>query len=256
MPIDATLLERLKDNDPTLKELNLSWMDLNDFDVQQLVVALTHNTTLTTLWLNYSRIRATGANAIALALKDNTTLITLGLSDNKIEDAGANSIALALTDNRTLTSLSLRGNPIREELTETLEQIIERNREHQIIQRRDQLIQAVITLARDGNKKDSQSFWAKLPKELMPLILSFISFHSTDSIGKNEKQIYQCSAFIFKNISLLNESLAEAVKTKQPFKIMEKTVNGHSSFRFFPSPSQAKPLDTTLLNESKLIIRN
>ena len=65
-----------------------------------------------------------------------------------------------------------------------------------------------------------------------------MNFRSVSSIGKSAQQIKACANFIFNQVPQLKESLTEAIKTKQDFKIMEKIIDGKSQFIFFPP---AKP---------------
>ena len=79
-----------------------------------LVVALHHNTTLTTLKLRSNNIGAEGATALGVALHHNTTLITLDLSQNNIRVEGATALRVDLHHNTTTltTTLDLHSNDI------------------------------------------------------------------------------------------------------------------------------------------------
>ena len=110
MPISAELLQRIRDNDPTLTSVNLfSFANkIGDEEVQEIAAALQHNTTLTSINLFGNKIGIAGAQAFAAALQHNTTLTSVNLACNhRIGDEGAQAIATALQHNRTLTSINL-----------------------------------------------------------------------------------------------------------------------------------------------------
>lgn len=107
MPIDAVLLERFKNNDPTLTTLDLNNRKLDSHDIQQLVDALVTNTTLTTLNVEGNNIGDEGAKALAA----NTILISLNIGYNQVGVKGAKALAA----NTTLTTLNVGGNFIGDE---------------------------------------------------------------------------------------------------------------------------------------------
>ena len=72
------------------------------------------NTSLTSLNLSHTGIRDEGANSLSEALRVNTSLTFLDLSDNFIRYMGTNSLSEALRVNTSLTSLYLSNNGIRE----------------------------------------------------------------------------------------------------------------------------------------------
>ena len=75
-------------------------------------LALTVNTSLTSLDLSFISIGDEGANSLSQALRVNTSLASLDLSGSKIGDEGANSLSKVLRVNNSLTSLNFRGNRI------------------------------------------------------------------------------------------------------------------------------------------------
>ncbi len=209
MPIDINLLERIKTNDFTLERLDLNDQKLNDKDVQELVIALATNTTLTTLDINKNYIPDKGAKALAT----NTALNTLDVRANGLEKAWENQLRDTIQQNRK-----------------------------QVIKRRDQFIQGLLILVRDSAQHYSQSLFHHyyIPKEIVLHMINMIDFRSTESIGKSAKQIQACAAFVFNHIVEMNESLAEAVNTQQDFKLVEKIVHCKSQFQFFPAKSEIK----------------
>ena len=140
MWFNATLLQRIRDNDPTLtsldlthnkigvddaraiaealktnttvKSLDLGWNKIGAAGARVLVEALQINTTLTSLDLRGNEIGYDGAIVVAWALKTNTSVTSMKLELNKIGDWGARNLAEALKTNTTLTSLDLRNNRI------------------------------------------------------------------------------------------------------------------------------------------------
>jgi hypothetical protein len=271
MPIDAALLEQIKNNDPTLRTLDLNNKDLNDDDIQQLVNALANNTFLTALNVGNNNISDEGAKMLAMsttltnldvsistnffhdtfiedegakALAANTTIATLNLKGHWIGDEGAK----ALTTNATLTNLDVSHNRIDIDLEEQIKQTIARNNQ-QVVKRRDQFIQKLILLAVDKGTKESRSLRSVLPKEVMLYLISGMNFRSVNSIGKSSQQIGACADFIFDHVPQLKESLTEAINTKQDFKIMEKITDGNSQFRFFPLAKSSIKLPENLSPE-------
>lgn len=84
MPIDSQILQRLRENDPTLTLLVLRHLDQQGI-LELAKVLIKTNTTLTTLNLTNSQIRNEGAQALAEALKTNTVLTRLDLAYNEID---------------------------------------------------------------------------------------------------------------------------------------------------------------------------
>src|SRR5437764_1220731 len=103
MPIEKHILQRLKTNDNTLRELGLSGRNLTAIDMQELAKALAQNTNLT----------------------------TLNVYDNQIGDEGAQ----ALTYNKSLAQLVVIGNPMGEEWQEKLNSRIEDNKKQLVLRK-------------------------------------------------------------------------------------------------------------------------
>eukprot|EP01116_Phalansterium_solitarium_P001378 TRINITY_DN11182_c0_g1_i1.p1 TRINITY_DN11182_c0_g1~~TRINITY_DN11182_c0_g1_i1.p1 ORF type:complete len:198 (+),score=44.47 TRINITY_DN11182_c0_g1_i1:35-595(+) len=101
-------LQRLKDNDPTLVELNLN--NLEDSTPEtgvQIALALAGNTFLQTLQVVNCSITTEGARNFAEALVQNKTLTNLNLETNRITADGIKHLAGALLQNATLKELKL-----------------------------------------------------------------------------------------------------------------------------------------------------
>jgi hypothetical protein len=116
MPTDGKILQRLRENDPTLVELDLSQQRITDKDVAELCEALIGNQTLRVLNLAKNKIGDKGAGAIATMLEQNWFLRELDLSENSIKKFGAYKLREAFDLNITLQSLKLEGNPIKGKL--------------------------------------------------------------------------------------------------------------------------------------------
>lgn len=280
MPIEQVLLERIKANDPTLQKLNLTHMQLNDDDIQQLVNVLISNTYVISLNVAYNQMGVKGAKALAgfttltslniyhnqigddgaEAFANNTSLTSLNVGYNQIGDAGAKTFI----NNRKLTKLIMYNNPIGDEWEERLDDMLLKNRQHLITLRRNQFLRTLILLAEDWTNPASQSSWATLPKDVALCIVSLIDVTSLDSIGKSARQIYQCAVFIFDHMPQLKASLTQAYRSKQVVKVIEEPLTPPSiciPFRFFPaklsSPSQAKEIsESSADNQNPLISIN
>ena len=121
-------LHRLRANDATLTELDLSGRTLENEDVTSLAGCLGANTTLTRLNLCSCRIDDADATLLAPCLYSNKTLTSLNLRDNSIGDAGAKQLAVCLFDiNKTLTDLDLGDNLIGNEGAKLLGQSLSVN---------------------------------------------------------------------------------------------------------------------------------
>ncbi|KAJ1480930.1 hypothetical protein T484DRAFT_1809197 [Baffinella frigidus] len=96
----------------TLTELHLDWNPLGPVGVSHLADALRKNKALRSLNLEASDARDTGARSMGAALPLNSTLTTLILDTCNISHEGGTAIADGLRSNQTLASLSLSGNPL------------------------------------------------------------------------------------------------------------------------------------------------
>jgi ankyrin repeat protein len=106
------IAERLKENDPSLTQADLSKSGITATGAKDLVEVLQHNTSLTQLNLAINGIRDIGAKDLAQILKHNMSLAQLDLSDNRISDVGAKHLATVLQYNISLKQLNLSNNNI------------------------------------------------------------------------------------------------------------------------------------------------
>uniref|UniRef100_A0A061RYZ2 Protein tyrosine kinase n=1 Tax=Tetraselmis sp. GSL018 TaxID=582737 RepID=A0A061RYZ2_9CHLO len=105
-------VERLRQNDPSLTQLDFYRCVIRSESAEALAEALWHNGTLTKLELDRNLIGDRGAKELAKALGHNIALTELSLEWNGIGDNGAEALAWALRHNGALKKLNLSGNKI------------------------------------------------------------------------------------------------------------------------------------------------
>jgi len=120
-------LQRLRENDPSLTELNLSKDKIGDNGAKSLSDALRENTSLTTLSLGVNNIGDDGAMSLSDALRKNTSLAILFLDKNDIGDDGAESLGDALRKNTSLSMLFLNKNDIGDDGAKSLSDALRKN---------------------------------------------------------------------------------------------------------------------------------
>jgi hypothetical protein len=89
MPLGDELLNDIRQNNPSVVNLNLSRKDLSDDDIDLLVEALKQNTVTQDLILCDTGVSDKGAKALAKFLLQPRPLVYLDLTENKIGDEGA-----------------------------------------------------------------------------------------------------------------------------------------------------------------------
>ncbi|MDA9573948.1 hypothetical protein N9R48_03395, partial [Rickettsiales bacterium] len=114
----------------TLIELNLQRNQIGAKGAVALAQALKENSTVTSIDLSYNNIGPEGAKALAQVLEKNSTVTSIYLVGNNIGVEGAEALALALEKNTTVThlTLNLNGNGIGKEISDKINQLIERNK--------------------------------------------------------------------------------------------------------------------------------
>jgi len=120
-------LQRLRENDPSLTELDLSYKNIGDDGVKSISDALRKNTSLITLYLTKNDIGDDGVKSLSNTLHENTTLTELILDYNKIGDDGVKSLSAALRASTSLTALNLVKNMIRDEGAKSLSDALRTN---------------------------------------------------------------------------------------------------------------------------------
>ena len=106
------LVERVRTNDPGLKEVVLGYRCVLDGELERLSKALMFNSVVTELSLAGNKLGPTGAKALGNALCHNSTLATLNLQNNNIGRDGGVKFADMLRHNNSLTDLYLSHNDI------------------------------------------------------------------------------------------------------------------------------------------------
>ena len=111
----------------SLTSLNLRGNSIDDEGASSLSEALRVNTSLTSLDLRGNPLGDEGASSLSEALRVNTSLTSLHLRDNSIGDVGASSLSEALRVNTSLTSLDLCWNSIGAEAASSLSEALRVN---------------------------------------------------------------------------------------------------------------------------------
>lgn len=127
------LLQRIKNNDPTLTKLDLSHngigkKKIKDKGLKELSLALRDNHILETIDLSFNPFFYVGVKELGLALKNNGSLTQLNLSATDIGIyKETEDLFLALSNNHSLIQLDLSNNCIDDKLAEKLSMIIKDN---------------------------------------------------------------------------------------------------------------------------------
>ena len=112
MKLSDDVLRRIRDNDASIQQLNISDDDIGDEGARCLADALKTNTSLQKLNISWTHIGDEGAQWLADTLKTNTTLQLLHISDDDIGAEGARYLADALKTNASLQNLNISANNI------------------------------------------------------------------------------------------------------------------------------------------------
>ena len=99
-------------NDPSLTEIDVSWLPSMQASASFLAPGLKANTFVSVLLLSNARIGDTGAADIANVLRFNKSIRQLALANDDLTSVGGSAIAHALLRNSTLTDLNLANNKI------------------------------------------------------------------------------------------------------------------------------------------------
>ena len=111
----------------SLTKVNFGETGIHDAGAAAISMALTVNSSVTSLVLISNSIGSTGASSLSQALTANSSLTSLDLVLNSIGDAGVSSLSQALTANSSLTSLDLGGNSIGDAGVSSLSQALTAN---------------------------------------------------------------------------------------------------------------------------------
>lgn len=114
--------------------VNLTFEDLTDDDVQVIVNQIIQFDVCTSLDLSTNHITSEGVLLLAVALRENKTLKELSLTNNHVCDEGIRFLAESLAyHNSTLTTLGLGSNDITDTGAEYLSQVLRTNQTLQIL---------------------------------------------------------------------------------------------------------------------------
>ena len=113
---DCEALCELLKSSHSLQELDIRSNNLSSESVASIITGLSHNSSLTTLYILNSHFSMANVDSLASVLKDHSkcTLTWLDLQDCHISSEGAVELAAVLSKNTTLKHLDLSHNPIGE----------------------------------------------------------------------------------------------------------------------------------------------
>lgn len=209
-----------------LEKLQLCKALLGDDGVITLIKSLTMNSFLSCIDFGINQIGNAGAIALAQFLEANLTITVLKLYRNQIGVAGGRAFVKALEKNPTLVQLNLEGNYLKEEDKQAIKILLKRNNEA-MLQRRQQFIAGIISLAGSTAVPNQLYSFGNLPGDVKRYLLRFLNFHGKDHIGKSSQQVHQCAEFVFNNY----EECRYLIKQRQKIILIEKT-NGTSNYQF------------------------
>ena len=113
---DCEALCELLKSSHSLQHLHIHWNNLSSESVASIITGLSHNSSLTTLYISNSHFSMANVDSLASVLKDHSkcTLTKLYLRHCHISSEGAVEMAAVLCKNTTLEHLDLSHNPIGE----------------------------------------------------------------------------------------------------------------------------------------------
>ena len=127
-----TFIERLENNDPSLKCASLGFHLISDENLSRITRSLKDNTFLEILELQYNvSHNCDYITQLAKSLKTNKKLRTLDLLYCGINNTKAEALLDMLQENMTIFYILLDGNNIDEELLDVIESRLKQNRERQ-----------------------------------------------------------------------------------------------------------------------------
>jgi len=119
---------KVKQNNPELKDLRLSSYGINSCDAIFMFKALIKNNKVDYIDLDNNIICDKAAPSIAYALEHNKTIKVIDLDRNQITNIGAKKIIESLKHNTTLEQLYFDNNKISNNLLLKIEILLQRNR--------------------------------------------------------------------------------------------------------------------------------
>jgi len=119
---------KVKQNDPDLRDLRLYNYNINSTAAIFIFKALTKNNVVDYVDLDSNQICDKAAPSIAYALENNKIIKIIDLDNNELTNVGAKKIIESLKNNTTLEHLYLSRNKISNNLLRKIEIMTERNR--------------------------------------------------------------------------------------------------------------------------------
>ncbi|XP_044172343.1 NLR family CARD domain-containing protein 3-like [Acropora millepora] len=228
----------------SLTSLNLSENDICAKAANSLSEALSVNTSLTSLNLSENDICAKAANSLSEALRVNTSLTSLNLYWNSIGDEGANSLSQALRVNTSLTSLNLSKNSIGYEAANSLYQALRVNTNL------TSLNLCKNTIGDEGAKPLSQALRINTSLTSLDFACNSIGYEGANSLSQALKVNTSLTSLNFAVNSIADEganSLSEAliVNASLTFLNLSSTSIGYEGANFL---SQALKVNTSLIS--------
>ena len=126
---DCEALCELLKSSHSLQHLDIDQNNLSSESVASIITGLSHNSSLTTLYISNSHFSMANVDSLASVLKDHSkcTLTWLYLQDCHISSEGAVKLAAALCKNSTLKHLYLNYNPIGVEGASSMSDMLQHN---------------------------------------------------------------------------------------------------------------------------------
>ena len=186
----------------------------------QFVSDLFKISTLTSIGLEYNKIDDEVIKCLSESLKTNSTLTSIDLGSNNIGDDGAEDIAEALKINNTLTSIDLLGNNISDTMIQTIDSLIEHNKD--LNKKSDAIVENIFNLSQEIlsieklDPKVQKLVQIKLAKTLPDFLLKvssedMIEFNSQNELGNHDSTFTKLKWCLIKVTG--NEELIRAIFT-------------------------------------------
>ena len=184
----------------------------------QFVSDLFKISTLTSIGLEYNKIDDEVIKCLSESLKTNSTLTSIDLGSNNIGDDGAEDIAEALKINNTLTSIDLLGNNISDTMIQTIDSLIEHNKD--LNKKSDAIVENIFNLSQEIlsieklDPKVQKLVQIKLVKTLPDFLLKLtsekmIEFNSQNELGNQDSTFTKLKGCLIKVTG--NKKLIEGI---------------------------------------------
>ena len=140
---DCEALCELLKSSHSLQRLHIDQNNLSSESVASIITGLSHNSSLTTLYISNSHFSMANVDSLASVLKDHSkgALTELTLQDCHISSKGAVELAAALCKNSTLKLLNLNRNPIGVEGASSMSDMLQPNTSLEELDLRDDSVE-------------------------------------------------------------------------------------------------------------------